>query len=83
MSSGLRWTCIQLLLQKSKLGLRDPVDMIYFMQPWMFASVLPFALWIEGMSFLYVISPHKFNLLFGNCFMSHAINTKIPLDKVL
>ncbi|GJQ76924.1 hypothetical protein Trydic_g15122 [Trypoxylus dichotomus] len=48
MSSGLRWTCIQLLLQKSKLGLRDPVDMIYFMQPWMFASVLPFALWIEG-----------------------------------
>ncbi|KRT81055.1 hypothetical protein AMK59_5179, partial [Oryctes borbonicus] len=47
-SSGLRWTCIQLLLQRSKLGLRDPVDMIYFMQPWMFASLLPFALWIEG-----------------------------------
>lgn len=48
MCSGLRWTCVQILLQKSKIGMRDPVDMIYFMQPWMFASVIPFAMWIEG-----------------------------------
>ncbi|KAI4471890.1 solute carrier family 35 [Holotrichia oblita] len=48
MCSGLRWTCVQLLLQKSKIGMRDPVDMIYFMQPWMFASIIPFAMWIEG-----------------------------------
>lgn len=52
MCSGLRWTCVQLLFQKSKLGLRDPVDMIYFMQPWMFASVLPFALGIEGRRYI-------------------------------
>ncbi|XP_050301249.1 solute carrier family 35 member C2 [Anthonomus grandis grandis] len=47
-SSGLRWTCVQLLLQKSKLGMNNPIDMIYHMQPWMIASVLPFALWNEG-----------------------------------
>ncbi|KAJ8924754.1 hypothetical protein NQ315_000907 [Exocentrus adspersus] len=47
-SSGLRWTCVQLLLQKSKMGMRNPVDMIYHMQPWMIASVLPFAIWMEG-----------------------------------
>ncbi|CAH0546770.1 unnamed protein product [Brassicogethes aeneus] len=47
-SSGLRWTCVQILLQKSKLGMKNPVDMIYNMQPWMILSVLPFALWIEG-----------------------------------
>ncbi|XP_022913966.1 solute carrier family 35 member C2 [Onthophagus taurus] len=48
MCSGLRWTCVQLLLQKSKMGMKDPADMIYYMQPWMFLSVLPFALAIEG-----------------------------------
>lgn len=47
-SSGIRWTCTQLLLQKSKMGMKNPVDMIYHMQPWMIASVLPFALAIEG-----------------------------------
>jgi solute carrier family 35 protein C2 len=49
MFSGIRWTCVQLLLQKSKMGMRNPVDMIYHMQPWMILSVLPFALWMEGM----------------------------------
>jgi solute carrier family 35 protein C2 len=48
MFSGIRWTCVQLLLQKSKMGMRNPVDMIYHMQPWMILSVLPFALWMEG-----------------------------------
>ncbi|ENN72230.1 hypothetical protein YQE_11093, partial [Dendroctonus ponderosae] len=47
-SSGLRWTCMQLLLQKSKLGMKNPVDMIYYMQPWMIAAVLPIALCMEG-----------------------------------
>ncbi|XP_030760765.1 solute carrier family 35 member C2 [Sitophilus oryzae] len=47
-SSGLRWTCVQLLLQKSKMGMDNPIDMIYHMQPWMIASVLPFALYNEG-----------------------------------
>lgn len=48
-SSGVRWTCVQLLLQKSKMGMKNPVDMIYFMQPWMIATLLPFAIWIEGL----------------------------------
>ncbi|XP_066154952.1 solute carrier family 35 member C2 [Euwallacea fornicatus] len=48
-SSGLRWTCIQLLLQKSKMGMTNPIDMIYHMQPWMVATLLPFALWNEGL----------------------------------
>lgn len=48
MSSGVRWTCVQLLLQKSKVGMRSPIDMIYHMQPWMIISVLPFAAWMEG-----------------------------------
>lgn len=48
MSSGLRWTCVQLLLQKSKMNMRNPVDMIYHMQPWMILSLIPFLLVIEG-----------------------------------
>lgn len=48
MSSGLRWTCVQLLLQNCKINMKNPVDMIYFMQPWMIVSLLPFVIWIEG-----------------------------------
>lgn len=48
MSSGLRWTCVQLLLQSSKMDMRNPIDMIYHMQPWMILSLLPFVIGIEG-----------------------------------
>ncbi|KAF5295492.1 hypothetical protein FQR65_LT10480 [Abscondita terminalis] len=51
-SSGIRWTCTQLLLQKSKMGMRNPIDMIYHMQPWMIVSVLPFAVGMEGLSLI-------------------------------
>ncbi|XP_046603888.1 solute carrier family 35 member C2 [Neodiprion virginianus] len=47
-SSGLRWTMAQLVMQKSKLGLGNPIDMMYHMQPWMFISIIPVALWFEG-----------------------------------
>lgn len=47
-SSGLRWTMAQLIMQKSKLGLGNPVDMMYHMQPWMLLSIIPVALWFEG-----------------------------------
>lgn len=47
-ASGVRWSCTQLLLQRSHMGMRNPIDMIYFMQPWMIASIIPIALWIEG-----------------------------------
>ncbi|KAB0795906.1 hypothetical protein PPYR_09967 [Photinus pyralis] len=51
-SSGVRWTCTQLLLQKSKMGMKNPIDMIYYMQPWMIVSVLPFAVGMEGISLI-------------------------------
>ena len=35
-------------MQKSKLGLDHPVDMVYHVQPWMIVSILPFAIGFEG-----------------------------------
>lgn len=34
-------------MQKSKLGLHNPIDMIYYMQPWMILSLLPFGIIFE------------------------------------
>jgi solute carrier family 35 protein C2 len=48
--SGFRWSMAQLIMQKSKLGLENPLDMIYHIQPWMLLGVLPFALFFEGHS---------------------------------
>ncbi|XP_063240101.1 solute carrier family 35 member C2 [Bacillus rossius redtenbacheri] len=48
--SGVRWTLAQLVMQKSKLGLHNPLDMIFFVQPWMIVGVLPFAVAFEGRS---------------------------------
>ncbi|KFB50738.1 AGAP005537-PA-like protein [Anopheles sinensis] len=48
LSSGIRWTFAQLIMQKSKLGLHNPIDMIFHMQPWMILSVLPFTIGFEG-----------------------------------
>ncbi|XP_001352863.2 solute carrier family 35 member C2 [Drosophila pseudoobscura] len=48
LSSGLRWSFAQFIMQKSKLGLHNPIDMIYYMQPWMIASLLPLVCGIEG-----------------------------------
>lgn len=44
---GLRWTMAQLLVQRKELGLSNPIDMIYYIQPWMILSLLPLAFWIE------------------------------------
>lgn len=48
LSSGLRWSFAQFIMQKSKLGLHNPIDMIYHMQPWMIASLVPLVFIIEG-----------------------------------
>ncbi|KAL9701374.1 hypothetical protein quinque_004815 [Culex quinquefasciatus] len=48
LSSGIRWSFAQLIMQKSKLGLHNPIDMIYHMQPWMILAVLPFTIGFEG-----------------------------------
>ncbi|XP_047502331.1 solute carrier family 35 member C2-like isoform X2 [Penaeus chinensis] len=46
--SGLRWTLSQLVMQKSELGLSNPIDMVYHIQPWMTVSLLPLAVIMEG-----------------------------------
>lgn len=55
LSSGIRWTFAQFVMQKSKLGLHNPVDMIYHMQPWMILSVVPFTIAFEGERLLNVV----------------------------
>ncbi|XP_031618621.1 solute carrier family 35 member C2 [Contarinia nasturtii] len=52
MISGIRWTFAQLIMQKSNLGLHNPIDMIYFMQPWMILPILPLIIGFEGEALL-------------------------------
>ncbi|CAH0401762.1 unnamed protein product [Chilo suppressalis] len=33
-AAGLRWTFAQLLMQRSSLGLHNPIDMVFHVQPW-------------------------------------------------
>lgn len=47
-SSGLRWTLSQMVMQKSEMGLANPIDMMYHIQPWMIVTLLPFAIAFEG-----------------------------------
>ncbi|XP_053955392.1 solute carrier family 35 member C2 [Anastrepha ludens] len=56
LSSGIRWSFAQFVMQKSKLGLHNPIDMIYYMQPWMIASLLPFLVTFEGQQLYDVLS---------------------------
>uniref|UniRef100_A0A0K8TQP9 Putative solute carrier family 35 member c2 n=1 Tax=Tabanus bromius TaxID=304241 RepID=A0A0K8TQP9_TABBR len=51
-TSGIRWSFAQLIMQKSKLGLHNPVDMMFHMQPWMLLSVLPLTFAFEGKNLL-------------------------------
>lgn len=47
-ASGIRWTMTQLIMQRSKLGLHDPIDMMYYMQPWMLLPAISVTIWFEG-----------------------------------
>lgn len=49
-TGAIRWTFAQFIMQKSKLGLHNPIDMIYFMQPWMIFPLLPLSIGFEGKS---------------------------------
>ena len=49
-ASGIRWTMTQLIMQRSKLGLHDPIDMMYYMQPWMLLPAVSVTVWFEGNS---------------------------------
>ncbi|XP_074598810.1 solute carrier family 35 member C2 isoform X2 [Brevipalpus obovatus] len=46
---GLRWTLAQLLMQRKDVGLSNPIDMMYHVQPWMILALLPWTFFIEGL----------------------------------
>lgn len=48
--SGIRWTLSQLIMQKSKLGLENPIDFIFHIQPLMILTLLPIAIGVEGIN---------------------------------
>uniref|UniRef100_A0A1B0B8N5 Sugar phosphate transporter domain-containing protein n=1 Tax=Glossina palpalis gambiensis TaxID=67801 RepID=A0A1B0B8N5_9MUSC len=56
LSGGIRWSLAQFIMQKSKLGLHNPIDMIYHMQPWMILSLLPFLIAFEVLAFFMEVS---------------------------
>ncbi|CAG5128877.1 unnamed protein product [Candidula unifasciata] len=47
--AGLRWTLAQVLLQKDQIGLHNPLDMMYHIQPWMMVALLPLCVGVEGL----------------------------------
>ncbi|XP_037122070.1 solute carrier family 35 member C2 [Syngnathus acus] len=47
---GIRWTLTQVLTQKAELGLQNPVDAMYHLQPLMFLGLFPLFLYNEGLS---------------------------------
>lgn len=49
-TAGLRWTLAQTVTQKHELGLANPIDMIYHIQPVMILCLLPLAVYVEGIS---------------------------------
>ena len=51
--SGLRWTLSQMVMQRSEMGLANPIDMMYHIQPWMIVTLLPFAFGFEGINYLF------------------------------
>uniref|UniRef100_A0A674BIW9 Solute carrier family 35 member C2 n=1 Tax=Salmo trutta TaxID=8032 RepID=A0A674BIW9_SALTR len=48
---GIRWTLTQVLIQKAELGLQNPIDTMYHLQPLMFMGLLPLFLFNEGEAF--------------------------------
>lgn len=48
--TGLRWSTAQLTLQKEELGLWNPVDTMFYLQPVMILTLLPLAVFIDGVN---------------------------------
>ncbi|NXD84416.1 S35C2 protein, partial [Halcyon senegalensis] len=46
---GLRWTLTQILMQKAELGLQNPIDIMFHLQPLMFLGLLPLFVVFEGL----------------------------------
>lgn len=74
-ASGFRWTLSQFIMQKADMGMKSPLDMMYFSQPWMFITVFPISLFLEGNDFMNWWNDNKnsehfqmaLNVLFGSC----------------
>ncbi|KAI5612327.1 collagen alpha-1(XX) chain-like isoform X2, partial [Silurus asotus] len=47
---GIRWTLTQLLMQKAELGLQNPIDTMYHLQPIMFMGLFPLFMFNEGLN---------------------------------
>lgn len=46
---GIRWTLTQILLQKAELGLQNPIDTMFHLQPVMFLGLFPLFAIFEGL----------------------------------
>ncbi|XP_015263912.1 PREDICTED: solute carrier family 35 member C2 [Gekko japonicus] len=46
---GVRWTLTQMLLQKEELGLQNPIDTMFHLQPVMFLGLFPLFAAFEGL----------------------------------
>ncbi|XP_005002858.1 solute carrier family 35 member C2 isoform X2 [Cavia porcellus] len=46
---GIRWTLTQILLQKAELGLQNPIDTMFHLQPLMFLGLFPLFAVFEGL----------------------------------
>ena len=47
-TSGVRWTFSQTVMQRSQLGLENPVDFMFHIQPVMLLTLVPFLGALEG-----------------------------------
>ncbi|CAN7937740.1 unnamed protein product [Ixodes hexagonus] len=61
--AGLRWTLAQLVMQRKEVGLGNPIDMIFHVQPWMILGLLPLAIVFEGKHSLKVFRFHEVEML--------------------
>uniref|UniRef100_A0A0R3RXE9 TPT domain-containing protein n=1 Tax=Elaeophora elaphi TaxID=1147741 RepID=A0A0R3RXE9_9BILA len=46
--TGLRWTVSQIVMQGEERILKHPLDMVVYVQPWMFLAILPLFFMYEG-----------------------------------
>ncbi|VDK66386.1 unnamed protein product [Onchocerca ochengi] len=49
--TGLRWTVSQIVMQGEQKLLKHPLDMVAYVQPWMFLAILPLFFLYEGSQF--------------------------------
>ncbi|CAG9536615.1 unnamed protein product [Cercopithifilaria johnstoni] len=59
--TGLRWTVSQIVMQGEEKLLKHPMDMIAYVQPWMFLAILPLLFMYEGSHLSFDKVTHCFN----------------------